>query len=100
MIAFGSDAISDLSALYELQVPEWCPESDSAIIELGYVDRADLLHKLKSALMHAADKVLVIRDGIQQNEQSFEDVLRPFVGHAPMECQSEPTIIQAHVVLR
>jgi len=49
------------------------------------------MSNLSTALnCHASKhKVLVVRNAFTRPDGTFEEVVRPFVGSAPMECQSE-----------
>jgi len=59
-------------------------------MSLEYESHEDLVAKLATTLSDVAtcNKVIVVRGAVTCKAQSFEDAFRPFVGNAPMECQS------------
>ena len=91
-IAFGEEALSDLRELQKLTRREWLPgDASDSIIEIAHTDAADLAASLSTAMrcQTSKHKVLVARNAVTCATGSFEDIVRPFIGSAPMECQSE-----------
>lgn len=91
MVAFGEDALEDLQELQTKTRREWQVEdAPESITEITYNTREELLDNVQRALSSSVTcrKVLVVRGAVKCPQGSFEDVVRRFAGHAPMECQS------------
>lgn len=91
MVAFGETALEDLELLQAKTCREWQVEdAPESITEITFSTREDLLDNVQKALSCRATcrKVLVVRGAVKRPQSSFEDAVRLFAGHAPMECQS------------